>query len=727
MRLADLVVTLGVDDLRFSPEETATFALARTPCLLTSAQIGKLQERTEGWIAALQLACLSIKEEVNAGLTPRLPPKFDSDIAEYLHEDVLDSQLPEVRNFLRETSILRLLNGSLCDAITGSTNGDVMLTNLEAKGLFLKRVASDDGLIWYRCHNLFADFLRRELNLSGPKKFELLQKRACEWFARLGLYAEAAEHARAAGQKDRAMFLLDAIAMEHIRRGRLRTVLDWRLNLTIKQARRYEHLFAAYLWAEGFLGDSNKALRLLNGLKKSIAGTVNMSAFMSDTLISLPIMLAGAQLDLKTMRKDGPGALKALTRKGTFEHGALSSCVAYAYVASGDLEAARQTQVAAKAAAQTVRHSYNLAYTQMTEAHLCLCELQPERAISELRYGYQRAIDEYSDFSQSSAIAASFYANVLYETGKLNEARAMLDHHLPMIAETIPDCVVTGYMTAANLAIANKDFSRAREILLNGEGLGLRRKSAVIVRSMRWQSAWLAAISGDVQWAVRHRDDLTAQDATLEAELLSPVDAIVRDLFRLRIDLQVGRGKELINEIDQLVNESDLRQFGRRSLRLGILKSASLKAAGEDHKAVAQMEYMLRLAVPRGFVQCFLDEGMEVLTLVRRAASAIRERTSTANWTCFEAALERAMISGSPHSINVPSARQSSVSATLEELTGREAEILRVLEKGLTNREIAQFFSLSENTVKWHLRNIFDKLGVGNRTEAVFLLRNDGI
>lgn len=712
LRVADAVIDVNADDLRFRPAETAFYFSRRLGRPLTSVQLGNVQRRTEGWPAALQLARLSMREQHAI----RLPVDFDRDFAAYLDEVVLDDLPMETRSFLTVTSILSRLTGALCDALTGRNDGDAMLDRLEKQGLFLKRIPSASGPAWYRYHPLFSEVLRQGLRSMRTEQSTALHEAACRWYLAEGLIADAAEHARAAGNDEQAFRLLDGIAMEHVWQGRVRTVLEWGTALTVEHALRYERLFVAYLWAEGFVGDRDKALRRLDEVATAINGRKTISSFLADTLVSLPIMIAAMAVDLAKMRRDGPDALLRLSSRSTFEYGTLATALAYTYLATGELDLAHRSLVDGSQPAHANFQTYNLAYTKWTEGHLYLCDLDTKQAIAALGYDYERVDADQNDYSQSNAITASLYADALYETGDLVGAQSVLDRYLPIIAETIPDCMITGYTTAAAIQMSEGDYRSAHDTLLEGEQHGFRRSSEFIVRSMRWRSAWLAAVTGAEKTALRLRNELAVAEAELDPHLMSVADTLTRDLYRIRLDIHLGRIEGLPAEIQRLSAEAEHRGLGRRQLRLDILGAAALKAMGSAH-CVQVMTKALRLGVSHGFVQCFLDEGAEVIDLVQDARAGLADLPASVALTRLDIGLGLAKSSGRSLPLN-DRARM------LDDLTAREADIVAVLEKGLTNREIAECLSMSENTVKWHLQHIFQKLGVGNRTEAVFMFRS---
>lgn len=718
LRLVDAVADVGGEDLRFHLDETSAFLSSRLRLPLTSGQLSELQHHTEGWPAVLQLASLSIRDEGMAGRVLSTPQILDRGIADYLQEDVLDRQPVHVRNFLLDTCILRQLTGGLCDALTGSEDGDAMLARMHDEGLFLQRIDGGDGRIWYRFHAMFADFLRREAHARSPSRLATLHGAASVWLSDHGMIAAAAEHARLGGDPERALALLDGIAMEHVWQGRLKTVLDWSDGLTVEHARRYERLFGAYLWAEAFVGDLNRAERRLGDLARLAREMDDPSPYIHDTLICLPVLFAGARQDLSAIRRVGSAALAQLTRASSFEHGATANCVAYCELAHGDLSAAQEALMAAKTAWQVPGRTYDVAYTLMFEGALHLSTLDLNEALAVLRYGYDRLSTDHSPLSQSTAIIASCLADALYESGDTGAAQRLLDDHLPMMTEAIPDCLLSGYHAAIRIAVGHANFERARELVQDLEAHGSKRSSPLLVRAARSLHAWLLAVQGEAASARRLLAEVTAVESKLD-DTPSPADTVIRHVLGIRTKLQLGLTDGVVAEIDRLIAADHPRPSARRMLRLEILRCLALSLTGSDDQAVAGMATLLGRAVATGAIQCLLDEGEEIVTLVGRLRPTLAGEASPAI-ARLDSAIARHH--GRPHAAETAGAKDKE--CALITLTARERDILDVVERGLTNNEIAECFSLSTTTVKWHLRNIFDKLGVGNRTEAAFMLRN---
>lgn len=719
LRLLDEVLDLSGEDLRFQLEETSTYINTRLPQKLTPTELKELHQMTDGWAAAVQLACLSIQASGNSNQLTQALLSLNDSMAEYLHEAVLDHQPADIQRFLVETSVLRILTGELCDAVAGRSNSEQILYALEGEGFLLRRVVTQDGRRWYSFHSLFSDFLQQQLLLEGKGIVSKLCQRASQWYGCNGMLIDAAEYARRAGDEEQALEYLDKVAMSYIWRGQLNTVLAWCENLPLERVERYEQLFGAYLWAEAYAGNPDRALKRLNDLRSFVAGKP-ISTYLADTLLSLPTLIAAARHDTQTMIETGPKALQGFAARGMFEYRAVANCVTYGYLSSGQMGLALQTHAVAKSTSSASEASWGYVYTLMNEGHIRLNELRLDKALAALQTGYEETSATYSELSQSSAIAASFYVDALYEAGQLEQANLLLKRHLPMISSVIAECITIGYGTAVRLAIHGGEYERAREILFEVEALASRRDAMSTMHEMRWLRAWLYVLTGDHDEARLLLLEQTSVERGFPTDVYTPVQALYQDLYRIRIQISLGMLNGLDEEIDVLIERAERRSEGRRHLRLRILKARLFVALGEAREAETLMRELLRFALPRQFVQCFFDEGLEIVALVHKLASQLPIDP------IIQAKVKEALPPQDrrkPSFTLAPVGRPVLPDLVCEKLTQRETDLLIVVEKGLTNREIADCFALSENTVKWHLQNIFNKLGVSNRTEAAFLLR----
>jgi LuxR family maltose regulon positive regulatory protein len=725
-RLCGAALDISSDALRFAPEETREFVRGRFGGLLNQADIDALHASTDGWPAALQLACLSIRSGQDMATLLAQMTASNDDFARYLADNVLDRQPPDIREFLLLTSVPLALNGGLCDVLTGRGDSASLLAELDASGLFLRRIEGVDANPWYRYHAMFRDVLRGELERRQPSRSRQILGVAADWLTARGLIAEAAEHARLSGDPARAASLFETIAMSYVCKGQLDTVILWVESLGQLDLSPYPRLFVAHLWAIAFGRSPDRARILLREFRRRNAAAP-AGSYIADSFTCLKFMIAGLSDDLDTIRRDGHRALSAMSRSNVFEYGTLANAVAHSFIASGDFGLAHETLAAARAALDPTEHLFGTIYTYALEGFAYFSELQLERATESLRAGLVCARRHGADCSYGSAVAAGFLAEVLYEANDLAGAEEVIAGHLPIVAESgLPDAIIVTYSTSARLAVLRHSNSEARRLLYEMEAIGLRRQGRAIVDVARWELVRLACVSGNLAEAariVRELDSAPAQHRG-RGQLRSPAEELVKDIASARYSLWCNPGARIAGTLHGLMLSAERKGFLRRHLVLGVLHAIALEGEGQHERAVRQMAQLLRRSVGEGFIRTFIDECAMAAALVRDAERELLESLSRHERARIEPRY-RSLLSA----LDIDRMTDLGPSLVVEAdpplgpLTGREIEILECLERGLTNRELASCLNLSETTVKWHLRNIFSKLGVGNRTEAVFSAR----
>ncbi len=245
------------DDLRFTREETATFCNTLMQLDLPPAQLAMLESRTEGWIVGLQLAALSLHNNPDKAGFIRQFAGDDRHITDFLMEEVLRSRSPEMQEFLLQTSILERFSAPLCEAVTGVANGRERLDEMERGNLFL--VGLDHRRQWYRYHHLFASLLQSRLRAQHPEQVEELHRRASRAYAEQGAYADAVQHAIAAGEYEQAAALMEEHSGDLFSLGRFVTALGWAWRLPPELLARHPRLSMTCAWGQVLLATTRVA------------------------------------------------------------------------------------------------------------------------------------------------------------------------------------------------------------------------------------------------------------------------------------------------------------------------------------------------------------------------------------------------------------------------------------------------------------------------------------
>jgi len=691
---------LRADDLRFTPEEAEELFRRLVVKGLGQEDISALMARTEGWIAGLQMAALSMK---GRGDRSRFIASFSGSnryVLDYLADEVLNRQEEEVQSFLLQTSVLDRLNGALCDAVTGRTDGQQMLERLEAANLFVTPL--DDERRWYRYHQLFADLLRSQLRKTHPELSAALYLRACAWFEKNGLEAEAIQYALAGNDPERAAKLSESVAVEMVAQNRAATVLEWVSRLPGPVLDRHPKLCAAAAWASLALRRVADVEKFMLRAGAQIPATATNRVDPEEGNIRFHLLTLRAFL--ARFRGDFAGSIELSLKAAEFAPyadeivlGTATLNLGISYWNNGDLRAGAECLARA---AQQAREADNY-YCALTaigaraELESQLGHLKKAAAICE------NAIELGKGWGGGDPFPTTGYAfvalsQILREWNRLDDAEATLLQGIRLGEMTVePELMVRANLSLARLKQARGDFEAAA---------GAFRKAYAVEpvfaclknQISLWEAqSWLSQgrLEEAARWAGRQepQPNCAAQDDF----------AWGRYLTVARVKLAAGEAQDVLPPLESW--RIRLEALARTSgvIEALTLQSLALSQVGRTDEALAALEQALRLAEPEGYVRTFIDLGMPMQQLLRQAA---RKRVAPD----YVRALLKAFEPEAPQA--------TSDTGTLNE---QEKSILRLMSTGLSNKEISRELYLSLNTVKWYSSQIYSKLGVGSRAEAV--------
>jgi LuxR family transcriptional regulator, maltose regulon positive regulatory protein len=713
LRVRGDLVELRAADLRFTADEAAAYLDEAMGLSLSADDVAALEERTEGWIAALQLAALSMqgRDDV-AGFIAGFAGD-DRYIVDYLVEEVLERQPEEVRNFLLRTSILDRLNGALCDAVTGLSNGKAQLEALERRNLFV--VPLDDRRRWYRYHHLFADVLRAHLADDWPRDVHQLHRRASAWYEQNGELRAAIHHAFAAGDFSRAADLVE-LAWPELRNRREEDVLcGWLAALPDEVLRGRPVLSNAYAGVllsigkiDGVDARLRDAERWLDFGERHAAEAAGMVVVDENEFRTLPgsvaLHRAGSALARGDLAKTAQHARRALDLAVEDDHlsrGGATALLGLAAWATGDLETAYQTYARGMA---DVRRSGHIAGVFGSAINL-----------ADIRIGQGRLRDAMRTYEQALRLAAPQGGAVLRGTSDMYvgmselyrewndlDAATRALHTSRELGEHagFPQNPSRWRVTMARIREAQDDPNGALDLLQQAERV-YQSDLSPNVRPIAALKARLLVRHGRASealgWA-REQGLSTADDLTYlrEFEHITLAGALVAS----------DSAPEALGLLDRLLHAAE--EGGRNGSAIDILlvQALGLQSLGETSAALAALERAVSMAEPEGYVRTFVDEGAPMAILIqaaakRRHAPGYVQQLLTAFGTAGHA----------------PPARPALMK--VESLSERELDVLRLLATDLDGPEIANRLIVSLNTVRTHTKSIYSKLGVNNRRAAV--------
>jgi LuxR family maltose regulon positive regulatory protein len=684
-------------DLRFDASEAVEFLNTGMGLTLSADAAATLENRTEGWIAGLQLAAISLRGHPDpAGFIGSFAGSHRF-VLDYLLEEVLRRQPAAVQSFLLHTSILSRMCGPLCDAVTGgaSAPGSETLEQLERANMFI--VSLDDQRRWYRYHHLFADALRQRLQQSLASSaggvaggVAELHVRASAWCEENGLEIEAFHHAVTARDSTRAERLVEGRGMPLYFRGVLVPVLSWLKSLPTETLDAHPALWTAWASATLATGEAGDATEKLRGAESALEG-VPLDGKTRDIvgrIAAIRATLAIGRHEPDAIIAQSRRALEYLDPANLAYRTSTAWKMGFAYQLQGDLAAAGRAYAEVLSASEA---SGNTVFTLTALAGLG----SVQEAESELRLAvasYRRVLDLAGDMPLPSATSMAHLglARIYYEWNDLDAALDHVRHSEPLVRRFEK----MGMAVACDVLLARLKLAQGAV----AEAAALLSKADQEVRRNRLTQQASEVAAARVLILIR-QGDLVAAGQLAGADHLP--------LGQARVHLARGDSAAALAELEPLCRQ--VEEKGHRDLRLRVivLQALARRANGEKDEALRLLGEALALGEPNGFIRTFIDEGSPMAGLLAEAAAQ-------GIMPGYAAALLDAFREPPP-----APGRLLPGGSLVEALTRRELEVLQLVAQGLSNEEISERLFLSLSTVKGHNRNIFDKLQVQRRTEAV--------
>ena len=709
-------------DLRFTPGEAAEYLNEVMGLALTAADVTALEGRTEGWIAALQLAALSMQGREDTAAFIDGFAGDDRYIVDFLAEEVLQRQPEHVQYFLLQTSILDRLSGPLCDAVTGQDGGKAKLTALERGNLFL--VPLDDRRQWYRYHQLFADVLHARLLDEQPDDVPELHRRASAWYEQNDEPSEAIRHALAAQDFERAADLVE-LAIPAMRRSRQEAaVLGW-LELLPDEAVRVRPVlsvgFAGALLAggeyEGVEARLRDAERWLDGATGTRLGSQAPAAEMvvvdDAEFRRLPAEIELYRAAQALVRRDGPGtvrhARRALELSPADEHLGRASAAALmglAFWASGDLEAGYSGYAECMAGLRRAGHIADTFGCAIALADIRRTQGRLGEAMRTYEQALQRASQPGGSVLRGTADMYVGMSEIHRERDDVPAATQQLLRSQDLGEHTgLPQNRYRWRVAMARIREAEGDLGGALDLLNEAERLyvgdffpNVRPVPALGARVRIAQGELGEALGWARERGLSADDDLSY---LREFEHITLARVLLAQYAAERAERPVHDATRLL---ERLLRAAEEGQRTGSVIEILVLQALARQARGDVPAALASLQRALTLAEPEGYVRIFVDEGPPMASLLRAAAklriapSYVRRLLAAVNKTEDGTPVTQGLI---------------------EPLSERELDVLRLLGTDLGGPEIARELVVSLNTVRTHTKNIYAKLGVNNRRAAV--------
>ena len=718
LRVRDQLLEIRAEQLRFTLDETAFFLNEIMRLNLSDGDLALLETRTEGWIASLQLAALSMQgsQDIHAFITAFAGSHHY--IMDYLVEEVLNSQTKRTRLFLLQTSILDRMCAQLCNTVVDvsdreGVDGQDLLLVLERMNLFL--IPLDHERHWYRYHHLFGDVLTRRLEYLFPDQLPKLHSRASHWYAQNGSIAEAIDHALAGGDMDFAIQLIEQNGCLLLIRGELSTLPNWiKAVEPYAQTRPWMYIFKAWLSAlTGYPEQVEPMLQMAENLISSQEPSVE-TRLMQGAIATARAYQANLQGELLLAMQHAQQALEYLPDTdlvGLSLCTVANSLLGDASATAGDLERARQAYSQAMHIAQAAG-----------DRHL---RIVLNSNIANILTEQGRLHEAYSIYTESLDLATRPDGQKLLIAGRLLAELSLLSYEwnhldtaMQQVQQSIALCRKWGnidqqvicYVMLAQLEHVQQHRESAREAIHAVERL--LEQHQLLPRYLVWVKSVLVRLwtaQGDLRKAYRLVEESEISIDDDEIPYLREPEYLALS----RVLLSKGEHEVALGLSRRMLQKAESTNRTKRVIEVLILQALIYQVRGEVDQALRVFERAVLLARPEGYVRTFLDEGEGIAELLHLAKA---RRIETDYVTALLAAVgEVAGESPSPdHPLTGP-------------LSVREVEVLKLIEAGCSNQEIADKLVISIATVKRHISNIYAKFGVQSRTQAVSVGRELGL
>ncbi len=683
---------LRQDDLRFALGETAEF-LSRTMGLyLPPGDLAELQLRTEGWIAGLQLAAISIQSHPDRQEFIASFAGSSRFILDYLFEEVFERQPAATQEFLLKTSLLERMTGGLCDLVAGRSDSASLLESLERANLFISPL--DASRQWYRYHHLFQELLRHRLRFQGKAEVDRLHQAASQWYEAHGLLEDAIWHTLAADDWVYSSRLIQQATGDMLRRGEIATLLGWYQRFPSEIVQTDPGLCFTFAWPLILAGQLERAEALL-----AIAEVAaQLDPPFLGSVLTAQSHLARTRGDLPRTIDLSRRALECVPESDLTDRSVLALNLGLAYWHTGQNNAAEKALSEAQDMAQACGNKFALLTAIIFLGRVCAVRGELHQAAER----YQIAIQKGGQVP-ILAIAHHDLAMLHYEWNDFDASSKELKLALELNRFGGNSEVQAAiYLVLARLEFARGDFAgmevayeQLRQMVENAE------LPKLVQQRIQDSRVDLALARGDLP---------LAQSLAGSSAPKADTHPFYRFLGLAGARLALARGEMLTASqvLGDCYDQAEREGWGYGALAVRILQAL---AAHSREAALTVLTDALQRSQPDGFLRIYADSGRDLIPLLEEAARR-------GVHPVYVGQILRAI------GDQLTPASGQSQAGLVEPLSERELEVLRLMAAGLSNREIAARLVVSLGTVKTHVHHICGKMGVTNRTQAVVQARD---
>lgn len=729
LKLAGRVAELRVRDLAFTKSELG--ALARTVMPDGGgADLAGVLERTEGWPVAIRLFLLALKEGADSKRLLEGISSHDADIAEYLSEEVLRGQSRELQDFLVATCFVEQFSLSLCEAVAPHADAPQMIEQLQRNNLFIVRLESDSG--WFRYHPIFRQYLLTQFDRLPRQEQAEMRSAAGRWYEANDQLAEAIDMALLSGDAGRARSLLARLAPELVSvRGDLATFLQLLSRFPKGMIEDDSTLLYWQAWAMFFSRRYRQAATLVASLHRNaqVGSGGDIDAGLQNQIGLLDTLSATFMDDMASARRAASDWLSGNAGGDPFDRATVACSLVLSSLAFLDIPAARRAFDLAQRAIAESDSAYGTAWVCGIGMTMDLVAGEPRQALARLESLGPDWSEPPNAASNISSTLALLAAAAHYHLGEIESAEALVNENLHMLADHgVSETAAFGLAACLRVTALRAGASEALTLARKMEADLAKAFAPRLSFTLRYERALLLFRAGRSEEAIEEASGITevqplGERRSHEGDPDLPSVKELRQIVSARVAIADQAWNEALRILAGLISAA--RHAGRnlRLVQALILKAAVHYNQGDSVKGVRAFLDAVAVARERGLYQIFLDDGPLCRPLVAAALAGLDQGPSgqIRELDFLHDLQERLGLEGQ---IARP---DDELHAPLEPLTAREKLMVELLLAGLRNREIAGRLSMSEATVKWHLYNLYSKLGVNNRTAAIHRARSLGL
>ena len=729
MKARSKLVEVSSEDLRLSFSEAEELLSRTCPQKLNRANIFSLMERVDGWINGLQIAALSIDTSTDVGVYIDSLSGKGEDFSSYIEQDIFSKLSVSLQDFLVETSILEVLTPELCDVVTGGVGSLDRLHEISQLNLFLNTLDAEENC--YRYHHFFRDFLRSKLADKNEDHRVSVHRRAYEWCLKQGLTSAAIDHMQSAGDWDLAGDTIADHVQEMLSRNCTAALKRWIDNLPRELVDRRPDLLLSLGWVAALGRNAPEAYyyvseveRLLdldgsnfiryNGsgeIKSNIAALLAVTEVIADDSAKMSTLAHAESLDIPAKHiffRDSSIAAKvcALMYEGRYDQG---------HRIATELQVANRTTNF-----RSVVYSHvfrGMGYRLAASLHKAKEQYETAQSIAQIKFG-----GDWLPFSATSPLLAEIF----YEWGQFDRAKELLkDHEVTLLDSPVIEPLICSFQVASRLSLLSGDTDHALQVLAEGEAVGREDNYPRLVAAVLNERIRQLISLNEIEAAAAVFAELKSIRAGHLSGKWSEINYYAT-LGICRYLIATRKVAEALSLISEQVGLARKRNQYRHLLKLLVLEAEALSVAGKARSAANRVVESVAIGAHGGFLQSFVDSGDGVANIFRSVLSDV-----DAFFGAKAKELDESYIDSLQSVFEVNAGARDNEELILdvnlegvEPLTPREITLLKSLARGLKNKELAEEMHLSVHTVAWHLKNLYSKLGVDNRTAAVNVARH---